>query len=306
MYNKEVPVWFHADDYGVTKEQSERILACMEQGVMNSISVLPNSDVVSECLDILDNKDPEHKVRRVLHLNLVEGRPAADKDKVKLLVDKQGMFCRSFFQLWLWNYNKRGRKREELLMQLKEEIAAQVDMVTEKYDYHISAVDSHQHYHMIPIVFDALMAVLEEKHLTVKEIRIPVDPISPLLKTKGMFGRVPAINWVKWLILRKYKKRNRKVLQVKGIESPAFFGIFFTCEMKTETVRTLLPAYMEYAAKKHQTLELMFHPGNLMARSELPDERRDEMAEFYMSQNRYAEAECLKQLKIGFGERHGR
>ena len=50
--------------------------------------------------------------------------------------------------------------------------------------------------------------------------------------------------------------------------------------------------------KQDKMLELMFHPGNLMTRGELFDERRDELAEFYMSQNRYAEAQCLKNINM--------
>ena len=77
MNNEEGHIWFHADDYGVTPEQSERILDCYKQGVLNSISVLPNSPALVECRKLLDEADPKHQIRRVLHINLVEGRPAA-------------------------------------------------------------------------------------------------------------------------------------------------------------------------------------------------------------------------------------
>ena len=89
MNNEEGHIWFHADDYGVTPEQSERILDCYKQGVLNSISVLPNSPALVECRKLLDEADPKHQIRRVLHINLVEGRPAAGADQVKLLVDGQ-------------------------------------------------------------------------------------------------------------------------------------------------------------------------------------------------------------------------
>ncbi|MDE6219323.1 MAG: ChbG/HpnK family deacetylase, partial [Lachnospiraceae bacterium] len=54
MINK---IWFHADDYGVTTEQSKRILSCYQDGVLNSISVLPNTPALRESLDILDRTD---------------------------------------------------------------------------------------------------------------------------------------------------------------------------------------------------------------------------------------------------------
>ena len=41
----------------------------------------------------------------------------------------------------------------------------------------------------------------------------------------------------------------------------------------------------------------MFHPGNLTKREELLDMRSKELEEFYTSENRLDEAECLKRLK---------
>ena len=296
MYNMDGNIWFHADDYGVTAEQSRRILSCFTRGALNSISVLPNSDALVECGNILDETDPECKIRRVLHINLVEGRPLADPDEVGMLVDELGMFTCSFIKIWLWNYTLRGNKREMLKKQLKCEIAAQLAAVTSKYDYHISAVDSHQHYHMIPIVFDALMEVLEETGVTIKEIRIPVDPVIPILLTRDKPHHIPVINWIKWTILKVYKRRNSRILRKKKITAPVFFGMFYTCDMCYDTVKTLLPAYKHYAFRKDRDLELMFHPGNLMMKNELLDDRRKELEEFYMSGNRYAEAQCLKQI----------
>jgi len=251
---------------------------------------------LGESLAILEQADPTHEMRRVLHVNLVEGCPVAGEEQVPMLVDENGMFCISFIKLWLWNLVKHGKSRKVLQKQLETEIAAQLDRVTRQYDYHITAIDSHQHYHMIPIVFDALMNVLENQDFQVKEIRIPVDPVMPMLKAKRP-KRVPSVNWVKWFILHLHKSRNMRILKAHGIESPIFCGIFYTCEMTTETVRALLPTYRNYARKCHRSLELMFHPGNLLSRQELMDARREELAVFYLSDYHYAEAACLKDLK---------
>jgi len=298
MKNK---IWFHADDYGVTTEQSRRILSCYQNGALNSISVLPNTPALEESLDILNHADPDgRQIRRVLHLNFVEGKPLAGANNVPELVDDSGYFDKSFLQFFRWNYTIIGKKRQELIRQIKLEITAQLRAVTDVCDYKITAVDSHQHYHMIPIVFDSLMEVLSEKregHSDIHQIRIPVDPIAPLLHNAQMRRGVPKINWVKWGILNMYAKRNQKVLNSKGIKVPVFFGIFYTCEMKRKIVEALLPAYRDYADKRGKDLELMFHPGNLTDRRELLDARSEELAVFYMSNNRSEEAECLKLLE---------
>ena len=295
--NKYKNVLFHADDYGVTLEQSRRILACYTQGALNSISIIPNSPAVAECLQLLEETDPDRKIRRVLHLNFVEGKPVAELSKVSLLVDKEGYFDKSFVQLLKWNFTKRGVAREQLKEQLKAEISAQLAMVTTVHDYHISAVDAHQHYHMIPIVLEALMEVLQGNTL-IREIRIPVDPLSPWLHTRDIWSKTPWINFAKWGILKCFAKATARKLEIAHIESPVFFGILFTCEMKWDVVQELLPKYLSIAEKKHKKLELMFHPGNLEANYELLDNRSKELAEFYMSDNRFKEAECLRQLGL--------
>lgn len=290
-------IYFHADDYGVSRNQSERILACHAEGALNSISVIPNTSELAECLELLDTEDEKREIRRVLHLNFVEGKPAACVEQVDMLVDETGFFSISFIQLLKWSYQKRGEERVRLKKQLKTEIEAQLYNVTGLNDYKITAIDSHQHYHMIPIVLEALLEVLEETRFTVDEIRIPVDPVKPLLQTPSLWMKVPVINWIKWGILWLHAGRSRKLLEQKGIRVPVFFGMFFTCEMQQDVVKVLMPKYIEYAQKKGKYLELMFHPGNLTTREELLDKRSKELEEFYMSENRLKEAECLKQLK---------
>lgn len=285
-------IMYHADDYGVTLAQSEKILSCYQEGVLNSISIFPNSPMLKECLQKLEEIDTERTIRRVIHLNFVEGRPVADSGQVSLLVDKTGYFDKSFVQILKYSY----LKYDKLKQQLKLEIRAQLQRVITEHDCHITAVDSHQHYHMIPAVFDALMEVLTEDNIRIDQIRIPVDPLTPVMTSPPVWRELSPVNFVKWAVLKLFQGRNRKILLQRKIESPVFFGIFFTCQMKTEVVEELLPKYWKYAQKKEKNLELMFHPGNLTAGYELLDERSQQLRDFYMSENRFLEATCLKQL----------
>ncbi len=292
-------IYYHADDYGVSLEQCGKILDCFRDGALNSISVMPNVTDLGGALELLEGADAEHKIRRVLHLNFVEGRPLAGAEKVPLLVDSTGYFDKSFVKLFMWNYTAHGNFRQALKAQLCEEIRAQFRAVTWEYDFDITAVDSHQHYHMIPLVFDCLMSVLSEeefKKLCIRQVRIPVDPLCPVLKVRGR-EKIKPVNILKWLILKSSAGRNRNILKKKDMEAPVFFGIFYTCDMKYGIVDSLLSEYVSYAEKKGAALELMLHPGSLSARRELLDERREELWEFYSSDNRYLEAECLKAIR---------
>ena len=236
------------------------------------------------------------KIKTSIHFNLAEGHCLSKPSQVSWLVDERGMFSISFFKVLLLSFT---RKKKELKKQIKTEMQAQLVRMLPYVD--TLRIDSHQHYHMIPIVLDSLLEVLSEQefeHLRIRQIRIPCDPVSPLVHTQGMPKRVPVMNLVKWCILKIYAGRSQVLLKSRGIQSPVFFGIFFTCEMKWEVVKTLLPAYQSYAGRKASELELMFHPGNLTAAYELLDARNKELADFYMSDNRFYEAECLKLLGV--------
>jgi hypothetical protein len=67
--------------------------------------------------------------------------------------------------------------------------------------------------------------------------------------------------------------------------------------MRYDIVEGLLDSYVAYAKKKNNDLELMFHPGNLDSEYELLDTDSDELREFYLSENRFYEAQCLRDLK---------
>lgn len=296
MKNK--TIWYHADDFGVSIEQSEKILACFTNGALNSISILPNVPDLKGAHILLEKTDTKCELRRVLHLNFVEGKPLAGADKVPLLTNDRGYFDKSFVKLFIWNYTAGKTKRGELKRQLCKEIREQLRAVTSENDFHITAIDSHQHYHMIPIVFDCIMSVINEaefKALDIRQIRIPVDPLKPVLFFRDR-TKISPVNMLKWLILKTSSRRNRLILRKNGIEAPVFFGIFYTCEMKWDIVKVLLPLYKKYADRRNENLELMFHPGNLTAKYEMLDINRNELWEFYASDNRFAEAQCLKML----------
>jgi hypothetical protein len=137
----------------------------------------------------------------------------------------------------------------------------------------------------------------EFKNIYIRYVRIPVDPLKPILENIGKIASIPKINWMKWMILRVYLGRNKKILNQKGIKTPVFFGIFYTCEMRYDIVKGLLDSYVAYAKKRNNDLELMFHPGNLDSEYELLDAESEELKEFYLSENRFYEAQCLRDLK---------
>lgn len=280
------PVYFHADDYGITLRQSEDIIECYRNGKLNSVSIMPNSEHLKECMALLDDKS----IRKVVHLNFIEGNSVAKPSDVALLVDREGKLKCSFGSL-LKNSFSTKKKKIIVKEQLKKEILAQIQAVMGNEKNII--VDSHQHLIMIPFVFNAFEEVVRENNYRVQEMRIPVDPIKPLLTTPSLWHKVKPVDCVKWGVLKLCCTGRRKKMKRQGCDIPVFFGIFFTCRMEKDIVNKLLPKYIKYANRKKEKLELMFHPGGIYDKEELLDLAQQDLVEFYQSDYRKKEAYAI-------------
>lgn len=284
-------IYYHADDFGITTKQADIILDCCQNGKCNSISIMPNSPQLLQCHDVI-NQLSDKNLRYVIHINLIEGHSVADPQKVTLLTNQQGMLNCSFGSLLKSCFYPLA-KRRLIYQQLKEEIAAQLEQVISTYHLHKICLDSHQHLHMIPLVYHAMMAVVREKNIPIEAIRIPVDPLSPLLTTPRLLLKMPFINAVKWFILKILSLGKTTKLIHSGIEVPLFFGIFYTCQMTPEVVSTMLPKYKKLADRMNKNLELMFHPGAVYEKEKLLDPNNDQLVHFYCSDYRIKEQNTL-------------
>ena len=146
---------FHADDYGLFLEQSERILACFEHGVLNGTSIISNGPELDACLRAL----PENGMQLSVHLNLMQGRCLAPAEELTLLADGKGQFCVTFSQLL---FSGLTGKREAYKQQIKTEYRAQIRKLLPLFRQTGQAlrIDGHAHWHVLPVAFDALMEVI--------------------------------------------------------------------------------------------------------------------------------------------------
>lgn len=297
-------IYYHADDFGVSAAQTNSMLSLAEKGCLNSVSLFANSPCTAEAYALLssaDSKSPSPISRVVVHLNLIEGKSAAPAGSVPLLTDSRGMLCCSFGYLLKANFAA-PRKRRTFREQLKAEIAAQLSIVSSLTGSRRLCIDSHQHFHMIPLVFHALLDVISEAGYTIDSLRIPVDPIRPVLSTPRLFFRIRPVNFIKYGLLRVLSWSILREARRICPDIPVFFGIFFTCRMEYDTVAPLIKKYDSLARKKHRNLELMFHPGGVYQSEELLDSSNAELAAFYRDPYRKKEADALIRLKQASAE----
>ena len=288
-------ILFHADDYGINCTQSKRILSCYTGGCLNSVSLLVTSPEASACSAML----PEDISLR-LHLNFREGVSLCDPSQIPLLVDEKGYFCRSFGELFLLSLLRRRLLKRQLKRETRRQILRMQELMGKEIPIRI---DSHGHYHMIPLVWDALFETCREMKVEIDELRVPAEPWGPLLKDPLLLFRAPGSGILKNMIMHVLYAYNRMKGKHPGHfdfdrRVPVFFGMVFTTRMTRTPVKRLLPSFKRLAQASGRDLELMFHPGGLSEKETIWDER---FRDFHRSPNRRKEAMTLRFLKDGEG-----
>lgn len=261
----DIKIEYHADDFGLFPTQSQRILDCQEKGCLNGVSVMPNSPFLSSAMTWLEGRD----VAVTIHLNIMEGRSLCPPQELPLLTDREGIFRVGFGKLLLRSYLP---GRNAYRAQLREELRAQIAAVAAFYPEGTPLrLDGHAHYHMLPVVFDALMDVLREDNWPVTYIRIPREYPSLYRRHWRELRDFAPINLVKVLILNFLAWRNQRKYRdyLDQLEQKVFLGVFLSGRMYRENVERILPDAMALAKKKKQGLELLAHPGGVYEEADI-------------------------------------
>ena len=213
-----------------------------------------------------------------------------------MLISETGCFKYSFPGLLIRSLLP-GRKMLE--KQVYKEIRSQIQFWKKAMgeDAEVS-IDSHQHTHMIPLVFRTLMRVIEDEGLNVENIRIPAEPILPHLLAPSLYLKYKPLGLVKQWVLKILAFANRKKTAKVKIQSAYFMGAMFSGEMDEAKIKKLLPHYLKLAEKNNKNIEIGFHPGYLKDGGKLMDGSRKSFAKFYFSSWREKEYNTLLNFKF--------
>ena len=292
---------FHADDYAASPENSRRILALLEAGRIDSISVITNMSCYAECMAMLRaswSRFP-HKPLLSLHINLIDGFRLSAQAKAS---EKDRLIRETWAKLFFRGFLP-GRKRlweacsAEIEAQLRAFLAETGALRDDRGQPLPLRIDSHVHTHMIPLVFRALMDALERTGLLdhVCFIRCSAEPLVPFLWTPGITGTLSPISLLKNRMLHFLSLPVRHRLHAMGLDAGRIFGIALTGEMDLNRVRLALPKIKRYAQKRNAYLEIMVHPGRTLpaeiTKEYGPDDRRA-----FLSPKRDMEYEMLMNL----------
>lgn len=301
----------HADDYALTVNTSQDMLECMKAGKLNSISIVPNTACFEECMDIMYEAIPTLPFLPLMsvHLDFVEGHSLADSGDTSLLTrsdsDLMGLSWGGLFMLSYMPWKRRSVKA-----QLKKEIKAQIERVQKAMErcrklaesHGISCtqkglrIDSHQHAHMIPIVWEAVTEVVEEEKYPLEYIRNSKELLQPFVAEISLWKTYRPINFVKNRLLALYSYKVDRYCQKHQMEQMYLWGLIMSGHMDYARIRKLYEAMSRKAEQNNRVLEILFHPGLT-----LPDEVSDELGasaaeDFYLSANRHVEKETVMTL----------
>ena len=284
----------HADDYALSIHASEEILQCIKDGKIDSISVMPNMSCFDQAIELLKRFVPLEKMPKYsVHLNLMEGHCLSLPSEVPDLVDEKGYFkvtWGSLIAASLWI----GQKRVSLKGQIKREIKSQIEKIKENlYPEWSVRIDSHQHTHMIPIVFDALIEAAQEEQYDLEYIRIPEEPQWPFIKNVSLWFTYSPINAVKNIVLNMFAKRNRRVIRRLGLPYNLLWGLLFSGKMDKARVERIWPDMMRYIERRDRMLEIVFHPGQVLEEEIGEEYVKKGFVEFHLSENRVIEKDAI-------------
>ncbi len=288
----------HADDYALTVNTSKEMMELMKRGVLDSISIVPNMSCYGECMDRLKESIGELPFLPMLsvHLDLVEGLCLSESGEGKPSVIKD-----TWGSLWLSSYNP--FKRKDTKSRIKKELTAQVNRCEESIKECIAIadslgvpcrqrkirLDSHQHTHHIPVVWDALTEAIEENGYEVEYIRNSKEPLLPFLSETSLLKTYNKVNFIKNMILNLYSHKIDAYEKKSGRPLMYLWGLVMSGRMDEGRIKKLFPRLKEKALRDQRVLEILFHPG-LMKREEANGEIPAKSAEdFYFSADRTEE-----------------
>lgn len=282
----------HADDYALSMHGSRDIIKLLKEKKLDSISVMPNMKCFDEAMAELRDADLLGTPVSV-HLNFMEGGCCAQPEDVSLLVDERGLFAVTWFSLFLDSF--KPERRRMLTLQLAQEIECQIRKV--QYimpkDYQLR-IDSHQHTHMIPVVRDALLLAIDRMGVDVTFMRLSREPLVTFLKHKELWREYSVMNLVKNVLLWALAFPMEKQLRKRKITYAEMFGLMLSGNMNPNCMQHLYADMETIAEKKGQDLEVLFHPGTVLADEISEENVQPGFIEFHLSPSRASEYEAVE------------
>ncbi len=276
---------FHIDDFGLTKSISNNLIFLLKKkpNSIKTISIIVNTN---KKVNLFAKKilKINNKISIYLHLNLVDGKPLSKK--LTKIVNTKGFFKNSFLKLLLIRFNPFFKIYK---LEIKKEIENQIKVylkLLKNINYknpNQIYLDSHQHLHMLPWVFDLILEL--SKKYNIIFIRSTSEPFI-LSDTTNIFKVWFYKNLLKFIILRTFNYINLKKIKLKNIKTNQFFyGIINSGHMNNNYIKKIKKL-------KKSNYQILFHP-NIAHKNEKNIFDNEKKIEYYLSKERAQEYNFL-------------
>jgi predicted glycoside hydrolase/deacetylase ChbG (UPF0249 family)/putative flippase GtrA len=238
-----------ADDYGLTRTITDRILELYDRGSISRVSLLANGLAFEYAAEMF--RACAHKPELALHLNLTEGKALSRPEDVPHLVHPDGSFRYSPIKLLLRSLVPWGRS--VFRAELRAEIEAQIVRVKQKEGGVPLFLDGHQHAHMVPLVFAEICSLHPQYRFA--GVRLPREPFLSI-----PLGRLFSVGgWIRHFSLYALALLNQRKARKARMSYPdAFVGAFASGSLSLDEVRCGLAGAARAGA---QSVEIGVHPG---------------------------------------------
>ncbi len=241
-----------ADDFGLSHGNTDTILEAVDAGVVTRVSVLANGEALAYALEEYAKRAGRLSI--AVHCNLTEGPALSPASEIPLLVDGRGCFRYSVGGLWRAYLVSRASVRRAMRAQIRQEVAAQIAHVRTILASHnlvASALDGHQHVHMLPFVFDEIVL------LDISSVRIPSEPFYIARNHSMAHLSMHGVARVVLQILAHGARRNARDHGIKCNDYT--LGVLFSGRMSYAVIEAGLK---RIAGLRSGTTEIIVHPGS--------------------------------------------
>lgn len=308
-----ITVDYHADDYALSVNTSKDMLECMKAGFLDSISVVPNMSCYDECMKMFKDAIPTLPFLPLIsvHIDIVEGRSLAweELNKNVVFADDEGIMTYSWGKFFVCSIL--CGKKHPIRKNLYDEVRLQIEKVQKDVEECISIakengvkttqkglrIDSHQHAHMIPIVFNTITSVIKDKSYQTEYIRNSKEPIKSFIKATDLYSTYRPVNFVKNRILDLYSYKVDRYYKKMGLSKMYLWGLIMSGHMDSDRISRLMPDVLKESEDAGRTLEVLFHPGILLKDEITGEIPQTSVNDFYLKEDRHVEKKALEMLR---------
>lgn len=222
----------NADDLGISKKVNDTIFELLSEGFISSTTLLANGPAIEDAI----GKIPSYgNCSFGIHLNISEFKPLTNSINLQCLLNNDGSFKKNIQTVYITRTLKKA---------IFMEWCAQIEKIID-FGINISHIDSHNHVHTSPKLFFVLKKL--QKKYNIRKVRITKNIYTDYLPCKSMMLYFKKQFWI--FLLKNY---------------------FAT---KTTSGFSDLISFLDSPVRskfKHNTVEIMVHPGSDLFRDDLP------------------------------------